>query len=48
MNVRVVTPSKLTREQRRALQQLGELLEVENRPAQRDSSLFEKVKDIFG
>src|SRR3984893_1106456 len=48
VNVRVVTPSKLTREQRRALQQLGELLEVENRPAQRDSSLFEKVKDIFG
>jgi molecular chaperone DnaJ len=48
VNVRVVTPSKLTRDQRRALQQLGELLEVENRPAQRDSSLFEKVKDIFG
>ena len=48
VNVRVVTPNKLSREQRRALQQLGELLEVENRPAQRDSSLFEKVKDIFG
>jgi molecular chaperone DnaJ len=48
VNVRVVTPTKLTRDQRRALQQLGEMLEVENRPAERNSSLFEKVKDIFG
>lgn len=48
VNVRVVTPSNLTRDQRRALQQLGEMLEVENRPAERNSSLFEKVKDIFG
>jgi hypothetical protein len=43
-----MTPTKLTRDQRRALQQLGEMLEIENRPAERNSSLFEKVKDIFG
>ncbi len=48
VNVRVVTPTKLTREQRRMLQQLGETLSVENRPAARNSSFFEKVKDIFG
>ena len=48
VNVRVLTPAKLTRDQRRLLQQLGETLEVENRPAERSSSFFEKVKDIFG
>jgi len=48
VNVRVVTPSKLTREQRRLLEQLGETLTVENRPAQRSSGFFEKVKDILG
>jgi len=48
INVRVVTPTKLTREQRRMLQQLGETLPVENRPTARNSSFFEKVKDIFG
>jgi molecular chaperone DnaJ len=48
INVTLVTPSKLTRDQRRLLQQLGETSQVENRPAQRNSSLFEKVKDIFG
>ena len=48
VNLRVVTPTKMTREQRRMLQQLGETLETENRPAERNSSLFEKVKDIFG
>jgi len=48
VNVRVVTPTKLTREQRRMLEQLGETLQVENRPAERNSSFFEKVKDIFG
>jgi len=48
INVRVMTPSKLTRDQRRILQQLGETLETENRPAERSSSIFEKVKDIFG
>jgi hypothetical protein len=29
-------------------EQLGATLAVENRPAQRDSTLFDKVKDIFG
>ncbi len=48
VNVRVLTPSKLSREQRRLLEQLGATLQVENRPAERNSSLFEKVKDIFG
>jgi molecular chaperone DnaJ len=48
VNVRVLTPSKLTREQRHMLQQLGETLKVENRPAERSSSFFEKMKDIFG
>jgi molecular chaperone DnaJ len=48
VNVRVLTPSKLTREQRRLMQQLGETLQVENRPAERSSSFFEKMKDIFG
>jgi molecular chaperone DnaJ len=48
VNIHVVTPTKLTREQRRLIEQLGGTLLVENRPAQRDSSLFDKVKDIFG
>jgi molecular chaperone DnaJ len=48
VNMRVVTPGKLTRDQRRLLQQLGETLQVENRPAERSSSFFEKMKDIFG
>ena len=43
----MVTPSKLTREQRRALQQLSELLEVENRPAPlaRRRSRFERAQE---
>ena len=48
ISIRVVTPTKLTREQKRMLQQLGETIAVENRPAERNSSFFEKVKDIFG
>ena len=48
VNARVVTPSKLTREQRKLFQQLAAVLEEENRPAERNSSFFEKVKDIFG
>ena len=47
-SVRVVTPAKLSRDQRRLLMQLAETLPAENRPASRDSSFFEKVKDIFG
>jgi molecular chaperone DnaJ len=48
VNVHVLIPTKLTREQRRLLEQLGATLPAENRPAERDSSLFDKVKDIFG
>jgi molecular chaperone DnaJ len=47
-HVRVMTPTKLTREQRKLLEQLGATLKVENRPAERDSSIFDKVKDILG
>jgi molecular chaperone DnaJ len=46
VQVRVETPSKLTRKQRELLQQLNEITSVENRPQK--SSLLSKVKDIFG
>jgi molecular chaperone DnaJ len=46
--VKVVTPSRLTRDQRKLMTQLAESLPAENRPAERNSSFFEKVKDIFG
>jgi molecular chaperone DnaJ len=48
ISVRVMTPAKLTREQRRMMQDLGQTLQVENRPAERNSSFFDKMKDIFG
>ena len=47
-HVRVVTPTKLTREQRKLIEQLGTTLKVDNKPAERGSSIFDKVKDIFG
>jgi len=47
-HVCVLTPVKLTREQRRLMEQLGATLKVENKPAERNSSIFDKVKDIFG
>jgi molecular chaperone DnaJ len=47
-HVRVMTPTKLTREQRKLMEQLGATLEVENKPAERNSTIFDKVKDIFG
>jgi molecular chaperone DnaJ len=47
-HVRVVTPTKLTREQRKLIEQLGVTLKVDNKPAERGSSIFDKVKDIFG
>jgi molecular chaperone DnaJ len=47
-HVRVLTPTKLTREQRKLIEQLGTTLKVENKPAERGSSVFDKVKDIFG
>ena len=48
VHVQVITPSKLTREQRKLFEQLAETLRIDNRPAERSSSLFDKVKDIFG
>jgi molecular chaperone DnaJ len=48
VNIHVEVPTKLTREQRRLFETLGATLPVENRPAHRDSSLFENVKDMFG
>src|SRR5215472_8124324 len=48
VNIQVVVPSKLTREQKRMLEQLGQTMKVENKPAERSSSFFDKVKDIFG
>ena len=47
-HVRVMTPVKLTREQRKLMEQLGATLKVENKPADRNSTIFDKVKDIFG
>jgi len=47
-HVRVLTPIKLTRDQRKLIEQLGATLKVENKPADRNSSIFDKVKDIFG
>ena len=47
-HVLVMTPTKLTRDQRKLIEQLGATLKVENKPADRNSSIFGKVKDIFG
>jgi len=47
-HVRVLTPTKLTRDQRNLIEQLGATLKVENKPADRNSSIFDRVKDIFG
>lgn len=47
-HVRVLTPSRLTREQRKLMEQLGSTMKVDNKPAERGSSFFDKVKDIFG
>ena len=43
--VNVVTPTTLSREQRRLLEELSALEEEETR---QDKGLFDKVKDIFG
>ena len=47
-HVQVLTPTKLTRDQRKLMEQLGATLKVENTPAERGSTFFDKVKDIFG
>ena len=46
--IRVDIPAKVTREQRRILEQFGQSMKVENKPAERSASFFDKVKDIFG
>jgi molecular chaperone DnaJ len=46
VQVRIQTPSKLSKRQRELLAELDETFKVENKPEPR--SLFEKVKDIFG
>jgi molecular chaperone DnaJ len=48
VNIRVVVPAKVSREQRRILEQLGESIKVDNKPTERNASFFDKVKDIFG
>lgn len=45
VEVAVHTPTKLSKEQRELMQQLGETLSVENAPA--SHGFFEKMKDIF-
>src|SRR6267142_2464980 len=40
--------TELPREQRKLIEQLGATLKVDNKPADRNSSIFDKVKDIFG
>jgi len=47
-SVRVVTPAKLSKEQRRIMMDLAQTLPAENKPVERNSSFFHKVKDIFG
>ncbi|MGD0307090.1 MAG: molecular chaperone DnaJ [Candidatus Acidiferrales bacterium] len=48
ISVRVVIPAKVSREQRKLLEQLGQSMKVDNKPAERNSTFFDKVKDIFG
>jgi molecular chaperone DnaJ len=46
VEVRVSTPTRLTKEQRQLMKQLSETMVVENEPQSR--GLFDKMKDIFG
>ena len=48
INIRVVVPAKVSRDQKRLLEQLHQSLKVENKAEERSSSFFDKVKDIFG
>ena len=45
VHIDVRMPARLTREQRRLLEQLRETLPVDNAPSEK--GLFEKVKDYF-
>ena len=46
VEVRLQTPSKLTKRQRELLQELDGITRIENKPQRR--TLLGKVKDIFG
>jgi molecular chaperone DnaJ len=46
VRVNVVTPTKLTREQRKVLEEFAEISEISNKPLEK--RILEKVKDIFG
>jgi molecular chaperone DnaJ len=46
VEVRVSTPSRLTKQQRELMKQLSETMVIENEPQSR--GIFEKMKDIFG
>ncbi|HVN81206.1 MAG TPA: molecular chaperone DnaJ [Terriglobia bacterium] len=46
VTVNVITPSKVTREQKRLLEQLAAVSEVDNKPLEK--SLLNRVKEIFG
>ncbi len=46
VTVRVTTPQKLTREQRRLLEQLAQISAVDNSPTEK--KILERVKDVFG
>jgi DnaJ-class molecular chaperone len=47
VTVRGTTPTRLTRDQRRLLEELATTLTPES-SADEDKGLFDKVKDIFG
>jgi DnaJ-class molecular chaperone len=47
VELQVETPKKLTREQKRLIEELDRTLPAENRPVEK-SSLLDRVKDIFG
>jgi molecular chaperone DnaJ len=46
VEVRVATPTRLTKAQKELMRQLGQTITVTNTPTSR--SLFAKMKDIFG
>jgi molecular chaperone DnaJ len=53
VTVTVAVPTKLTREQRKAIEQLGTVLPADNseptaRDEHQDKGIFDRVKDIFG
>jgi molecular chaperone DnaJ len=45
VHIQVVTPAKLTRDQKKLFEQLLETLPVDNQPSEK--GIFDKVKDYF-